>query len=331
MREVREREKIPDLQRVTEANLAIRGVRTDQAVVHFVHEVAILRSRTQSTKQTKKLSSSGVFSTVCSSPSTTVRMNSSSVVSDRIAAFAVATAKFASSRLRVNRCDRRLPVARVGARETRGVGAELLNGVVDGEEVAGGLGHLLVVQLDVSVAEERARHLRAVRPDRLVDVQRHHEVVLDQVFAAHADVERIPILELVAQLLQLGLLDSALCRVLLGMSADRRNAQRRRRYSRRLPASFGRRECPADRPSRRRDRPAADGRSCSTPCRSSSPTATRSRTARPTEATPHRLSSPATRVPRPNCREHAQLLSHSQDASSATLVFGLYVSRWFRM
>ena len=69
-------------------------------------------------------------------------MNSSSVVSERIAAFAVATAKFASSRLRVSpeeRERRSLPVACVGTRETRRVGAELLDGVVDGEEVAGGL------------------------------------------------------------------------------------------------------------------------------------------------------------------------------------------------
>ena len=136
-------------------------------------------------------------------------MNSSSVVSERIAAFAVATAKLASSKLCYSKTETK-PVSCVSTSKASCVCSELLNSIINREEVPSRLGHLFVVQLDVSITEERARHLGTIRPNSLVDVQTHHQVVLDQVFSAHTQIEGIPILELMTQLLKLRLFDSTL-------------------------------------------------------------------------------------------------------------------------
>ena len=136
-------------------------------------------------------------------------MNSSSVVSERIAAFAVATAKLASSKLRYSKIETK-PVSCISTSKASCVCSELLNSIVNREEVSGRLGHLLVVQLDVAIAEERTRHLGAIGPNRLVDVKTHHQMVLDQVFSTHTQIEGIPILELMTQLLKLRLFDSTL-------------------------------------------------------------------------------------------------------------------------
>ena len=85
-----------------------------------------------------------------------------------------------------------------------------MNGIIHGEEVTGGLGHLLVVQLNVAVAEVRARHLGHVGPDGLVVVEGHHQVVLDQILTAHTEVVGVPVVELVAHLVELLLLNTAL-------------------------------------------------------------------------------------------------------------------------
>mmetsp|Transcript_37099 Transcript_37099/g.93099 ORF Transcript_37099/g.93099 Transcript_37099/m.93099 type:complete len:348 (-) Transcript_37099:721-1764(-) len=88
-------------------------------------------------------------------------------------------------------------VSRVSQCESRGVGGELLDRLLEGQEVAHRLGHLLVVHHHVAVREERLRpEVRAFVPDGCVVVECHGEVVVDQVLARTPQVHRIPIRKL---------------------------------------------------------------------------------------------------------------------------------------
>mmetsp|Transcript_1029 Transcript_1029/g.3689 ORF Transcript_1029/g.3689 Transcript_1029/m.3689 type:complete len:473 (+) Transcript_1029:738-2156(+) len=92
----------------------------------------------------------------------------------------------------------------------RGVGAEQLHAVDDGEEVAGGLAHLLVVQLHVAVRADALRPaLGLVGPDGGVVEDGERQVVGKEVLSGGAHVHGVPEVELLAQLGQHGLLDAA--------------------------------------------------------------------------------------------------------------------------
>ena len=94
-------------------------------------------------------------------------------------------------------------VAGVRQSEPHGVRAVLLDGRLQRLEVARGLGHLLAVEEQVPVGAKAARPLALVPlPNRGVIVYGKREVVLDEVLAGHAQVERVPEVELRAHLVE---------------------------------------------------------------------------------------------------------------------------------
>ena len=111
-------------------------------------------------------------------------------------------------------------VARVGAREARRVRAPLLDRALHRDEVALGLGHLLRVHLHEAVAVDAPRpHLGLLGPHGGVVVERHGQVVGDEVLARDAHVHGVPELELAAQLLHRSLGHPQLG-VVLGVEED---------------------------------------------------------------------------------------------------------------
>ena len=70
----------------------------------------------------------------------------------------------------------------------------------------------------MTIAEITAGHLGHIRPDGLVVVETHHEMVLNEVLAAHTDVEGVPVVELVAKLGQFVFRNRAPFRVFLVMN-----------------------------------------------------------------------------------------------------------------
>ncbi|GIX60985.1 PTS sugar transporter, putative [Babesia caballi] len=92
-------------------------------------------------------------------------------------------------------------VAGVGEGHASAVRGVLSNGVLEGEEVALGLGHLLGVNQDVADAEVGAGHgvngLYAA-PDGVVDEETHGQVVEDEVLAGGAEVDGVPVGEVAA-------------------------------------------------------------------------------------------------------------------------------------
>ena len=69
----------------------------------------------------------------------------------------------------------------------------------------------------MTIAEITAGHLGHIRPDGLVVVETHHKMVLDEVLAAHTNVEGIPVVELVTKLGQFVFGNSTIFRVFLLM------------------------------------------------------------------------------------------------------------------
>mmetsp|Transcript_89785 Transcript_89785/g.187626 ORF Transcript_89785/g.187626 Transcript_89785/m.187626 type:complete len:219 (-) Transcript_89785:2338-2994(-) len=93
-------------------------------------------------------------------------------------------------------------VAAIRASDADGVGAVLLHDVLQREEIALGLGHLLVVDEGEAVAEEASGpHFLLVRPDAGVVVEAEGKMVLDQVLSGGTEVHGVPVSELLAHLL----------------------------------------------------------------------------------------------------------------------------------
>ena len=103
----------------------------------------------------------------------------------------------------------------ISTSETSSIRTELLDSIIHSKEVTSTLRHLLIVQLDMTITEVTARHLRHRRPDSLVVVKTHHQMVLDQVLTTHTDIEGVPVVELVTELCKLLLGDGATLRILL--------------------------------------------------------------------------------------------------------------------
>mmetsp|Transcript_2683 Transcript_2683/g.6002 ORF Transcript_2683/g.6002 Transcript_2683/m.6002 type:complete len:804 (-) Transcript_2683:561-2972(-) len=86
-------------------------------------------------------------------------------------------------------------VAGEGEGEAHAVGRVVLDGPAERLEVARRLGHLLAVELEVAVGADALGPL-LLREDGAVVVQEEREVVLDQVLARHAQVDGVPVREL---------------------------------------------------------------------------------------------------------------------------------------
>eukprot|EP00760_Papus_ankaliazontas_P003200 PhM_4_TR11492/c0_g1_i1/m.5952 len=94
-------------------------------------------------------------------------------------------------------------VASVGEGKAAAIGGVLVNSVAERAEVAKGLGHLLLLDENVTIAVDALGPLRrVVLPDGGVVVQEHCQVVLDQILAADTEVNGVPVQELIAQLLE---------------------------------------------------------------------------------------------------------------------------------
>lgn len=89
------------------------------------------------------------------------------------------------------------------------IGGVEFDGLLEGQEVTGRLGHLLVIELEdgrsgleaykkVTVAEIASRHLGEVVPDGGVVVETEGKVVLDEILSGDTEIEGVPVAELLS-------------------------------------------------------------------------------------------------------------------------------------
>ena len=113
-------------------------------------------------------------------------------------------------------------VTRVSESNSRGIRSVFLDAVADGHEVASGLGHLITVKAEVTIAEVATSHAaRIVLPDSLMVVQGHGQMIPDKILARHAQVHWVPVIKLVSQFSQLFFRDTrAFLRIVLFVKED---------------------------------------------------------------------------------------------------------------
>lgn len=89
------------------------------------------------------------------------------------------------------------------------VTSELLNAVFDSKEVSSRFGHLFIIQNHVSITEHSLGHHLVILPNGGVIIQRHCQVVSNQVFTRDSKVHRVPELEFVSHFVKFLLRDLA--------------------------------------------------------------------------------------------------------------------------
>mmetsp|Transcript_58912 Transcript_58912/g.120581 ORF Transcript_58912/g.120581 Transcript_58912/m.120581 type:complete len:268 (+) Transcript_58912:793-1596(+) len=94
-----------------------------------------------------------------------------------------------------------VPVARQRQRKPHPVRRVLLDRLLEGLEVARGLGHLFVVKQHVPVRAHRPRPV-LFGEDGTVVVEEERQVVLDKVLARHPEVDGVPVVKLALHLVQ---------------------------------------------------------------------------------------------------------------------------------
>jgi hypothetical protein len=69
------------------------------------------------------------------------------------------------------------------------------DGIIQSQEVTQTLGHLFTINVNITVAEESSRPVFAVIPNSGMVVERHGEMVSDEILGRDSQVQRIPVLE----------------------------------------------------------------------------------------------------------------------------------------
>eukprot|EP00128_Syssomonas_multiformis_P013492 Colp12_sorted_trinity150504_noHs@29463 len=92
-------------------------------------------------------------------------------------------------------------ITRVREREPRSIRTKLLNGLRQGQKVAGAFAHLLAIDQEMAVGTNRARP-EFFLPNRAVCVEGEGEVVRNEILAGHTQIHRVPEPELIPETIQ---------------------------------------------------------------------------------------------------------------------------------
>ena len=95
-------------------------------------------------------------------------------------------------------------VSCIGECNSARIRSKLVDTLSHGQEVTRALRHFLSVEAEIAIAEVASCHtFLIVLPNSLMLIQRHSQMVSDEIFTGDAHIHGIPIIELVFKLLQL--------------------------------------------------------------------------------------------------------------------------------
>jgi len=95
-------------------------------------------------------------------------------------------------------------ISRISQGDAGRISTVLFDALIQREEVSSRLGHFVSIEAQVAIAEIASRHaVLIVLPDCLVVIQRHRQVVSDEIFARDSQIHRVPVVELVPELSEL--------------------------------------------------------------------------------------------------------------------------------
>jgi len=84
-----------------------------------------------------------------------------------------------------------------------------LDGIIQSQEVTQTLGHLFTIDVDITIAEETSGPELGVFPNSGMVVERHGEMVSDEILGRDSQIQRIPVLEVFSEYSQFIFRDSA--------------------------------------------------------------------------------------------------------------------------